>query len=93
MLIEKGAKIKAYDPVAMDRAKAIVKNIVYEKNAYETAKGSDCLLILTEWDEFKELDIKRVMKHLKHPIIIDGRNIYASANMEKLGFVYKGVGR
>lgn len=88
-----GARIKAYDPVAMSKSREVLKNVTYCKDPYETAKGSDCLIILTEWDEFARLDLARVKKLLRHPIIIDGRNIFEPSKMKKLGFVYKGVGR
>lgn len=92
-LQEEGAKIKAYDPKASERAKEIFKNVVYCNNPYEAAKGSDCLVVLTEWDEIKNIDLKRIKKLMKHPIIIDGRNIFVPKDMEKLGFVYKSIGR
>jgi len=92
-LQDAGAKIKAYDPAAMERAKDLLKNVQYAKNAYETARGADCLVILTEWEEFKNLDLGKVKELLKHPIIIDGRNLFDPKEMEKLKFVYRGVGR
>ncbi|PKN02164.1 MAG: UDP-glucose 6-dehydrogenase [Elusimicrobia bacterium HGW-Elusimicrobia-1] len=88
-----GAKIKAYDPVSMPKARGILKNVKYCKNLYETARGSDCLVILTEWDDFAAMDLSRIKKLLKHPIILDGRNMFEPAKMKKLGFVYTGVGR
>lgn len=93
MLQQDGAKIKAYDPAAMGKARKLLKNVKYGKNAYDVAKGSDCLVILTEWKEFRELDLVKVKKLLKHPIIIDGRNIYDPGKIVKAGFEYKGVGR
>jgi len=92
-LQKEGAKIKAYDPQAMPVAKKILKNIVYCENQYDVAKGADCLCILTEWEEFKNMDLSRIKTLLKSPIIIDGRNIFDKKEMEKLGFVYKGIGR
>jgi UDPglucose 6-dehydrogenase len=88
-----GAIIKAYDPVAMERAKPLLKDIRYEKDSYDVARGADCLVIVTEWKEFKDLDMARIKKLLKHPIIIDGRNIFDPAGMETAGFVYKRIGR
>jgi UDPglucose 6-dehydrogenase len=89
-----GANIKAYDPQAMERTKeAIDKRIVFCKGPYDACKGSDCLLIVTEWQEFKELDFSKIKKLLKRPIIIDGRNIYEPQRLEKLGFIYIGMGR
>jgi UDPglucose 6-dehydrogenase len=93
MLQAGGAKIKAYDPAATEKAKGILKNVKYCKIPYDVAKGSDCLMIITEWDEFKKLDLKKIKKLLKHPIIIDGRNIFEPKKMQKLGFTYKCIGR
>jgi len=92
-LKEEGAHIKAYDPKAMENARTIFSDIEYCQNAYEVAEGSDALVIITEWDEFKSLDLPKVKSLLKHPVIIDGRNIYEPAEMRQLGFIYRGVGR
>jgi len=88
-----GAKIKAYDPSAMKRAREVLDKVKFYQDPYEVCKGSDCLLILTEWDEFKELDFLKIKKLLKRPLIIDGRNIYEEEAMKKLGFTYLGIGR
>ncbi len=88
-----GCNIKAYDPEAINKAKKILKNVKFCKNVYEAANGSDCLVILTEWNEFKELDFKKIKKLLHQPIIIDGRNIYDPKKMRKMGFRYVGIGR
>jgi len=93
MLQGLGATIKAYDPAAMGKAKKVLKNIRYQKNAYDAAKGADCLVILTEWNEFKELDLSKIKRALRHPIIIDGRNLFEPAKMRKSGFDYKCMGR
>jgi UDPglucose 6-dehydrogenase len=93
LLQEKGATINAFDPVALKKAKSALKNVNFSRDAYATAKGCDCLVILTEWDEFKKLDLKRIKKLLKHPIIVDGRNIFEPELMKKLGFIYKSIGR
>jgi UDPglucose 6-dehydrogenase len=93
MLQRMGAKISAYDPVAMERSRAILKDVSFKKNAYDVARDADCLVILTEWDEFKKLDMKKLKSVLKHPIIIDGRNIFDPDKMLGSGFVYKSVGR
>ena len=86
-------KIKVYDPQAMQNASAILKDVEYCKTPYEAAGGSNALIILTEWDEFKNLDLARVRSLLRQPVIIDGRNIFDPLQMSKLGFVYQGVGR
>lgn len=88
-----GAKIQAFDPEAMERAKMIFKNVSYAKNSYDAIKGADALLILTEWDEFRQLDLKKVKQLLKTPVIFDGRNLYNPKDMKKLGFQYHCIGR
>ncbi len=93
MLQAEGAKIQAYDPEAMERAKLVLKNVTYKKGTYETIEGADALAILTEWDEFKQLDLKKVKKLLKSPVIFDGRNLYDPKEMKKLGFKYYCIGR
>ncbi|MCK4533467.1 UDP-glucose/GDP-mannose dehydrogenase family protein, partial [bacterium] len=92
MLQKEGAKIKVYDPQAMEKAKKILKNVIFCKDSYLTAQDSDALVILTEWNEFKKLDFKKIKKKLKTPVIIDGRNIYNPALMHKQGFTYEGIG-
>ncbi len=92
-LLAMGAKIKAYDPHAMERAKSEVKGITYCEDSYSVCKGSDCLVVLTEWNEFKELDMKKVKKLLNQPVVVDGRNIYDPEKLKELGFRYFSVGR
>ena len=93
MLKSKGAKVRVFDPKAMKKAGKILTGITFCKNAYDAAKGSDCLAIVTGWDEFKEMDLRRVKKLMRHPIIVDGRNIYNPKMIKKLGFKYTGMGR
>jgi UDPglucose 6-dehydrogenase len=88
-----GAKIKVYDPQAAKKAKEVLQRLVFCKDPYEVCRGSDCLLIATEWEEFKRLDLAKIKKLLKRPLIVDGRNIYEPKSVEKLGFTYIGVGR
>jgi UDPglucose 6-dehydrogenase len=92
-LLEKGCRVKAYDPVAMKNAKKVLKGVSFAENAYEAAENSECLVVLTEWNEFKELDLKKIKGLMKKPIVVDGRNIYDPAAMRKLGFENTGVGR
>ncbi len=93
-LLLKGAKIKAYDPVAMENAKKIFGNkIYYAKDPYDCVKDSDCICLVTEWDDFKDLDFKKVLKIVKHPVLIDGRNLYEPSKMRSFGFTYISVGR
>jgi UDPglucose 6-dehydrogenase len=88
-----GAKIKAYDPQAMANAKELLKGISYQKDAYALVKDCDCVVLLTEWDEFRELDFQKVKKLMRQPIIFDGRNWLAGRSLDKMGFEYYGVGR
>jgi UDPglucose 6-dehydrogenase len=92
-LVDAGAKITAYDPAAMENAKRSLPDIGYAKDQYEAARGADFLLVLTEWNEFKDADMKKVKGLLKTPLIVDGRNLYDLKTMKKLGFTYRGVGR
>jgi len=92
-LQREGARIRAYDPQALEKAKDCLRGVVFCKDSYEVCRGSDCLLVVTEWNEFKELDFSRVKKLLKRPLVIDGRNIYDPKAMKSLGFTYAGIGR
>ena len=92
-LLEDGAIVKAYDPQAMNNAKTVLPDIEYCEDPYELAKGTDAILIITEWDEFRNIDISKLKKLLKQPVIIDGRNIYNPVEIRSLGFVYEGIGR
>ena len=93
-LIEKGAQIRAYDPKGMEESKKIIKDIKYRNSSYEACEGADCLVIMTEWDEFRGLDLKKIKNLMKGNIIVDLRNIYYKKrkNVEDIGFEYIGVG-
>ena len=93
LLQEEGAKIKAYDPQAMEKARQALGNVKFCKDAYQVAKDSDCLCVITEWDEFKKLDLLKVKRLLRQPVIVDGRNIFDPKKMKTLGFRYSAVGR
>lgn len=93
-LLARGAKIRAYDPAAMENARKIFgKKIVYTRNAYEAARGSDAIILLTEWREFKLLNMEKIRDSMKQPILFDGRNLYNPERQRKLGFQYYGIGR
>ena len=77
----------------MDNAKTILKNITYCLNPQDAAKNSDALIIITEWNEFKQLDLPEIKRLMKGSYIFDGRNIYDPQKVKKLGFTYKGIGR
>ena len=93
LLQHEGARIKAYDPVAMENARRILSDVTLCQDAYEVAEDADALVIATEWNEFKHLDLPRIRKALRRPIVVDGRNIYEPERMAALGFTYRGVGR
>ncbi len=92
-LQHEGAKIKAYDPQAMSKAKKVFSGIQYCKDAYTVAEGSDCLLLLTEWEEFRHLNLKKIKDSMQQAIIFDGRNHLDKDKLEKFGFEYFGIGR
>ena len=93
MLKRKGAEIRAYDPKAIPKAKSVLNGVEFCKDIYQAAKGSDCLVIATDWPQFKRIDLKRIKRLLKRPIIIDGRNIFDPDKMKGLGFEYVSIGR
>jgi len=93
-LLARGAKVRAHDPIAMDNVKQILENgVTYHEKAYEAIKGADALLIITEWNEFRNPNFDKMKDALNQPVIFDGRNIYDSAEMKELGFIYYGIGR
>jgi len=92
-LLALGAKVKAFDPAAMDEAKAILPEVAYGKDPYDVAKGSDALVLVTEWNQFRRLDLQRIKTLLNIPVFIDLRNVYKPDQMKQLGFNYCGVGR
>jgi UDPglucose 6-dehydrogenase len=92
-LLEEGATINAYDPVASEKARSVVRNVNYCKDAYQAAQDADAILIVTEWDEFRDLDWVRVRKSVERPLILDGRNMLDAREIAKHGFDYIGVGK
>lgn len=93
-LLKMGAKIKAYDPVATSNARHILKDtIVYVKDPYQAIENANALLLTTEWNEFRELDLEKIKKMMADPVIIDGRNMYDPKRIKSLGFTYRGIGR
>ena len=92
-LQKEGSILRVHDPRAMEKAKAVLKDVTYVDDMNEVAEGCDALIIATEWPEFKNLDLERVRKSLTHPILFDGRNLFEVEAMEKLGFLYKSIGR
>jgi len=92
-LLSMGAKVRAFDPAAMDEAKTVFPQLEYGMDAYDVAKGADALVLVTEWNQFRRLDLQRIKNLLKSPIFIDLRNVYNPDQMRRLGFNYCGVGR
>ncbi|MGQ9832467.1 MAG: UDP-glucose dehydrogenase family protein [Candidatus Villigracilaceae bacterium] len=88
-----GASVRGYDPVAMETARSILPAVEMFDDPYALAKGCDALVIVTEWNEFKQLDLASIKDLLKSPVVYDGRNIYEPAVMKSMGFNYRGVGR
>jgi UDPglucose 6-dehydrogenase len=88
-----GARVKAYDPVAMEVAGEVLPTVTYCATAYDVAKEADALLIITEWNEFKQLAFDKIKQYMRRPVILDGRNIYDPTEMADKGFIYRGVGR
>lgn len=92
-LQKEGATLRVHDPKAMEKAGTVLKDVEYVEDMNEVAVGCDALVVATEWDDFKKLDLERARKELTHPIIFDGRNLFDPVEMERLGFIYKSVGR
>src|SRR5205809_296523 len=92
-LQKEGAILRVHDPKAMEKASAVLQNVTFVEDMNEVAQGCDALVIATEWDEFKKLDLERARRALSHPIMFDGRNLFDPAEMERVGFIYKSIGR
>ena len=92
-LQHEGAQIKAYDPQAIENAKKFLKDVTYTKDIYSLAKGCDCLLLLTDWNEFKNVNFKKLKQLMRQAIVFDGRNLYQDIDLQELGFEYYGIGR
>ena len=92
-LVEAGAKIKAFDPESMEEAEHLLSGIDYAENAYDAVEGADAMVILTEWDQFRALDLDRIKAALKDNVVVDLRNIYIPEDMTKRGFTYTSIGR
>ena len=91
-LLAEGASVTAYDPIAIDNTRLLFPQICYARNAYEAAEGADLLVVVTEWNEFKQLNMERVKASMHTPLLFDGRNIYDPARMRRLGFEYHCIG-
>ncbi len=93
ILLREGATVRAYDPVSMSVAERVAPEIELAPGPYELAEGSDALVLVTEWNEFKHLDLPRIRSLMRTPVVIDGRNVYEPQTMWEAGFLYRGIGR
>jgi UDPglucose 6-dehydrogenase len=93
LLRHEGAHLRAYDPAAMPKAQALLPDVTFGRDAYEAASGCHAVVLVTEWNEFKQLDMLRLQAAMAFPFLVDGRNVYDPTTMTELGFVYCGVGR
>jgi UDPglucose 6-dehydrogenase len=93
MLSNEGASLRAYDPVAMENAHRLLDGVRFCADAYEVAAGADAIILVTEWNEFRQLDMPRVHAAMRTKIFLDGRNVYDPSEMRAYGFEYRGVGR
>jgi len=93
-LVKEKANVRVFDPKAMEKAKKeLGSSVTYCENIYDAASSADCVILMTEWNEFKEIDWQRVKRVMKHPAVLDGRNIYDGEKLRRLGFKYSGMGR
>jgi len=92
-LLAHGATVRACDPAAVDKARLILPEVDYLRDAYAVANGADGLIVVTEWNEFRNLDLARIKNSMRRPVLIDGRNIYDPFSVRELGFTYRGIGR
>ncbi len=92
-LQKEGARLRVHDPKAMDKARGVLQDVTFVDDMNTVAEGCDALVVATEWDDFKQLDLERARKALTHPILFDGRNLFDPEEMEQLGWIYKSVGR
>jgi UDPglucose 6-dehydrogenase len=92
-LLERGAVVRAYDPVAMEAARQYLPDIIYTEDEYAAVDGSDALVFMTEWNQFRALNMERIRELMRSPKIADLRNIYEPEALRELGFDYIGVGR
>jgi UDPglucose 6-dehydrogenase len=93
VLVAEGADVRAYDPAAMTEARKLLPEVTTEADPYTCIEGADALVILTEWDQFRALDLDRVRAILRKPVVIDLRNVYKPADMVARGFTYVSIGR
>lgn len=93
LLMEDGARVRAFDPIAMEEAAKLMPGVEMVESPYKMAEGCDLLMVNTEWNEFRQLDLRRIKKAMNEAVLFDGRNIYDPGKMAEYGFRYRGVGR
>ena len=92
-LLRRGARVQAHDPAAMEQARAVLPDIVYRPDAYSAAEDADAVVLITEWNQFRNLDLARLKSVMRRAILLDLRNVYEPERVRALGFDYHGVGR
>jgi UDPglucose 6-dehydrogenase len=92
-LIARGARVQAFDPEGMEEAAKLLDGVVFTDGPYEAVQGADVAVILTEWDQFRALDLARIKLLLKQPVMVDLRNIYRPEVVREAGFTYSSIGR
>jgi UDPglucose 6-dehydrogenase len=92
-LLDMGAKVRAHDPVGMEQARKELPDIEYCDDPYECVKGADAMVIVTEWVQYRALDLDRIKREMAQPVVVDLRNIYRPEDMAAHGFTYDSVGR
>ncbi|HIE05031.1 MAG TPA: UDP-glucose/GDP-mannose dehydrogenase family protein, partial [Candidatus Latescibacteria bacterium] len=93
MLLREGAEVKGYDPEAMGNARRLLTEVRLCSDPYDLAEGCDALVVVTDWNEFEQLDLLRLRELMRRPVVVDGRNIYEPRLMREMGFIYHGMGR
>jgi len=92
-LLDMGAKVRAHDPVGMEQARRELPDIEYCDDPYSCVRGADAMVVVTEWVQYRTLDLERLKREMAQPVVVDLRNIYRSEDMAALGFTYESVGR
>ena len=93
LLQSEGARVKAYDPAAMELAEAVLPGVELCDDAYAVAHNADAIILVTHWSEFRRLDLKRIVQSMRRPVFVDGRNFYDPSEMLERGFIYHAIGR
>jgi UDPglucose 6-dehydrogenase len=92
-LLDRGAQVAAYDPQGMTAAREVLADVAFGDSAYDVAEGADALVLVTEWNEFRSLDLARLRSAMKAPVLVDLRNVYRHDEVVRHGFAYTSVGR